>query len=125
MILIDSCGWIEYFVEGPLAEGYAKYVEQANEETTVTPSIVVYEVYKKIKNARSEQNALEAYAQLARTRIIDLTPKLSVEAAEVSLSTNLPMADSIILATARAYNAQVITSDQHLKNLKEVKFINK
>ena len=125
MILIDSYGWIEYFTDGPLAETYATFVERANAENTITPTIVVYEVYKKIKSTKGEQNALEAYAQISRTKIIELTNSLSLEAADITLTTNLGMADSIIIATAKAYKAQVITSDEHLKNTKEVKFISK
>ncbi len=123
MILIDSCGWIEYFTEGPLANAYAKYIEEANEENSITPTIVIYEVYKKLKNKKGEQNALEAYAQITRTKIIELTAKLSLEAAEISQSTGLGMADSIVLATARSHIAQIVTSDLHLKDIKETKFI--
>ena len=124
MILIDSYGWIEYFTEGPLATAYAKYIEDANEENNITPTIVVYEVYRKL-NKKGEQNALEAYAQITRTKIIELTAKLSLEAAEISQSTSLGMADSIVLATARSCNAQIVTSVLHLKDMKETKFINK
>ena len=108
-----------------LASAYAKYIEAANEENSITPTIVIYEVYKKLKNTKGEQNALEAYAQITRTKIIELTAKLSLEAAEISQSTSLGMADSIVLATARSCNAQIITSDLHLKDIKETKFINK
>ena len=125
MILIDSYGWIEYFAEGPLADNYATFIEKANDENTITPTIVVYEVYKKIKSTKGEQKALEAYAQISRTKIVELTSPLSLEAADISLTTNLGMADSIIIATAKAYNAQIITSDEHLKNIKGIKFLSK
>jgi len=125
LILIDSYGWIEYFAEGPLADTYATFIERANAENTITPTIVVYEVYKKIKSTKDEQNALEAYAQISRTKIVELTSPLSLEAADISLTTNLGMADSIIIATAKAYKAQILTSDEHLKNIKGVKFISK
>lgn len=125
MILIDSYGWIEYFAEGPLAENYAAYIEKADAENTITPTVIVYEVYKKIRITRDEQKALEAYAQIAQTKIIELTGPLSLEAADISLAANLGMADSIIVATARAYDAEIITSDEHLKSMKGVKFVKK
>ena len=62
MILLDSYGWIEYFTEGPLTGKYAKYIEEVSEENTVIPTIIVYEVYKKIKGEISEEKSLEAYA---------------------------------------------------------------
>lgn len=123
MILIDSYGWLEYFLDGPLAEKYAKYVENANEDNYVTPTIVVYEVYKRIRSIQGEQSGLEAYSQITRTKVVELTSQIALEAAEISLSTNLGMADSLIVATAKAYNAQIVTSDKHLKDLKETKFI--
>jgi len=125
LILIDSYGWIEYFAGGPLAEEYARYLEKADAENTITPTIIVYEVYKKIKTTRDEQKALEAYAQISQTKIIELTGPLSLEAADISLAANLGMADSIILATAKAYNAEIVTSDEHLKSMNGVKFIKK
>ena len=125
MILIDSYGWIEYFGDGPLADSYAPFTENSNAENTVTPTIVVYEVYRKIKNTKGEQKALEAYAQMSQTKIIELNSVLSLEAADIGLTTGLGMADSIIVATAKAYNAEIITSDKHLKDIKRVKFISK
>ena len=125
MILIDSYGWIEYFAEGPLADNYAAFIEKADEKQTVTPSIILYEVYKKIKSAKGEEKALEAIAQMSRTKIVDLTSSLCLKAADVSISLNLGMADAIIVATANEFEAQIITSDQHLKNIKGVKFVNK
>ena len=106
-----------------LAGKYAKYIEEANEENYVTPTIVIYEVYKRIRSIQGEQSALEASAQINRTKIIELTSQIAIEAAEISLHQNLGMADSLIVATARALNAQIVTSDRHLKDFKEAKFI--
>jgi len=125
LILIDSYGWIEYFGEGPLADSYATFIEKADEKGTVTPTVVIYEVYRKVKSVRGEEKALEAYAQMSRTKIVDLTSSLCLEAADISMNLNLGMADSIIVATAKAYNAQIITSDEHLKKVDKVKYINK
>jgi len=125
LILIDSYGWIEYFADGPLADKYATFIEEADTQNTVTPIIVIYEVYKRIKSVKGEQKALEAYAQMSRTKIVELTSSISLKAADISITLDLGMADSIVVATARAYNAEVVTSNEHLKSLEEVKFINK
>ena len=125
MILIDSYGWIEYFGEGPLADSYAVFIEKADEKGTVTPTIVIYEVYKRIKSVKGEEKALEAYAQMSRTRIVDLTSSLCMKAADISTNLNLGMADAIIVATANAWDADIVTSDQHLKRVNRVKFIGK
>jgi predicted nucleic acid-binding protein len=125
LILIDSYGWIEYFGEGPLADSYAVFIEKADEKGTVTPTIVIYEVYKRIKSVKGEEKALEAYAQMSRTRIVDLTSSLCMKAADISANLNLGMADAIIVATANAWDADIVTSDQHLKRVNRVKFIGK
>lgn len=123
MILIDSYGWIEYFSDGPLADSYAPFVEEASSENTVTPTVVVYEVYKRIKVAKGEERALEACAQIFRTRIVELTDSIAIAAADISLSMGLGMADSIVLATGRAYGAEVVTSDEHLRGVNGVRFL--
>jgi len=123
MILIDSYGWLEYFLEGPLADKYASYIESASEDNSIVPAFVIYEVYKRIRSIQGEQSALEAYAQISRTKIVELTSQIALEAAEISLSSNLGMANSMIVATARAFKAQILTSDKHLKDFKDVKFI--
>ncbi|MGD0424556.1 MAG: type II toxin-antitoxin system VapC family toxin [Candidatus Bathyarchaeia archaeon] len=123
MNLIDSYGWIEYFTDGPLADKYAPYVLNANEKNTVTPSIVVYEVYKRLKKEKGEEVALEAYAQIMRTQVIPLDEESAVRAADISLTHDLAMADAIVYSTAKTYSAQLVTSDSHLKNLKGTRFI--
>jgi len=121
--VIDSYGWIEYFANGPLAKKYATSIEGANANDTVTPTVVVYEVYKRLKKEKGEQVALEAYAQITRTRIVTLDEQSALKAADMSLERGLAMADSIVYSTARAYSAQLITSDKDLKELPGVQYI--
>jgi len=125
LILIDSYGWIEYFSEGAFAASYAPYIEKANEENYITPTIVVYEVYRKMKSLLGEKKALEAFSEMSRTRIVELTSAISLRAADISLTSKTGTADAIILATARECNAEIVTSDKHLKDFERVKFINK
>ena len=123
-VLIDSSGWIEYFREGPLIEKYAPYILKADPKTHITPSIVLYEVYKKIKKEQDEERALEAYGYiLAYTKTVPLTEDIAIEAADVSLGEGLSMADAIIRATANKFNAKVVTGDRHFKGLTDVVYI--
>ena len=123
MKLIDSYGWIEYFADGPLAERYAPYVLNANEKNMVTPSIVMYEVYKRLKKEKGEEVALEAYAQIMRTQVIPLDQDSALRAADISLGHGLAMADAIVYSTAKTYSAELVTSDPHLKGLEETRFV--
>jgi predicted nucleic acid-binding protein len=121
--LIDSYGWIEYFSNGPLAKKYAAYIEDVNENNAVTPTVVVYEVYKRLKKEKGEQVALEAYAQMTRSKLVPLDESTALGAADASLRTGLAMADAIVYTTARTYSAELITSDKDLKGLEGVRFI--
>jgi predicted nucleic acid-binding protein len=123
-VLVDSWGWIEYFSDGPLADEYAKYVEKSNQKEFYTPTIVLYEVYKKIKRDVSEERALRAYAYIITyTSVLALTGKIAVEAAEISLKDNLHMADAIVKATADFVEAKIVTSDEHFEGLGDVELI--
>jgi predicted nucleic acid-binding protein len=123
LILIDSYGWIEYLAGGKLAPRYEKYVERSSEENTVTPTIIVYEVYRKVRREKGEEMALEVYGQLARTKIVPLSEELAISAADMSIKLRLGMADSIIYATAKSEEARLVTSDEHFRGLEGVEFI--
>jgi predicted nucleic acid-binding protein len=121
--LIDSYGWIEYFGDGPLADKYAPYIEGANTSNTLTPTIIVFEVYKRLKKERGQQVALEAYAQMTRTSILPLDEGGALSAADIGLKKDLAMAGAIIYSAAKTHKAELITSDHHLKDLESVTFI--
>ncbi len=121
MILVDSFGWIEFFTDGPLADKYYKYLK--DESRVITPTIVLYEVYKKIKHERSEEEALIAVAQLNKTKVLPLNESIALFAADLSLKHALPMADAVVYATACLENADVVTSDSHFEGLSGVVFL--
>jgi len=121
--VVDSVGWIEYFVDGPLAERYAHYIEDT--KGLATPSIVVYEVFKKILRDSGERSAVEAIAIMQKTTVVPLTSELAINAAELSIVHKLPMADAIVYATAQSVEATVVTGDQHFQGLPGVEFVGK
>ena len=123
-VLIDSYGWIEYFTGGPLASKYAKYIETANSSDYISPSIVIFEVYKRIKMIKGETAALKAIPYIIEhTKIIPIDKKEALNSAEASIRLKLAMADSIIKSIADENNATVVTSDKHFKNMENVIFI--
>ena len=121
MIVVDSVGWIEYFIDGPLADRYAHYIEDP--DGLAMPSIVVYEVFKKILRDSGEHSAVEAIANMQKTAVVPLTSELAIRAADLSLTHKLPMADAIVYATAQSLDATVVTGDQHFKVLPGVEFV--
>lgn len=120
-VVVDSWGWIEYFTDGPLAIKYAPYLGRLQD--VITPVIVVYEVYKKIRHERGEEVAKRNVAQLNKTEIVPITDSLALTAADLSLSHGLPMADALILATARQRKVKLVTSDPHFEGLEGVVFL--
>ncbi|HEX9161612.1 MAG TPA: type II toxin-antitoxin system VapC family toxin [Thermoanaerobaculia bacterium] len=106
---MDSSGWLEFFGDGPFAEEYAARLKQPQQVLTAT--VALYEVYKWIKRERTEEEALAAVATMQKTRIAPLTDEIALAAADLSLANRLAMADAIMLATARANNAELWTSD--------------
>jgi toxin FitB len=91
----------------------------------LTPTIAVYEVYKVLKRDASEEDALQAVAQMLRTNVVPLSPTLALEAADSSLEHSLAMADAIIYATARSHGAELVTTDSDLADLPGVTFLDK
>lgn len=121
LFLIDSCGWLEYFTDGKLADAYYSYLKRPAQ--IITASIIIYEVYKKIKRERGEEAALLAIAQIKETQIIPLNESIALLAGDLSLEYKIPMADALIYATAKSATATVVTSDTHFKNLPGVVYL--
>lgn len=123
MILVDSCGWLEYLADGPLAGEFAPYFEKPAE--IVTPAIVVYEVAKKIWKEQGREKALLVAAQMQQTLLVPFDGHIALKAAEISIRWKLPAADAVVYATASILGCQVVTSDSHFKGLPGVIFIPK
>ena len=115
MLLVDSSGWLEFFTNGPLAGTYAQYLKHPND--ILTPTIVLYEVYKLIKRQRTEEAALTAAAQMGKTQLVSLNDTIALTAADASLTYQLAMADAIVYATALIHKAKLVTSDADLASL--------
>jgi len=123
MNVVDSCGWLEYFADGPNADFFAPAVENISE--LLIPSISVYEVFKRVLQQRGEGDALQAIAALTQGRVVELDTALALGAAKISVELRLPMADSVMLATARAHNATLWTQDADFENIEGVQYVRK
>jgi predicted nucleic acid-binding protein len=121
--LVDSSGWLEYFVDGPGADSFAPAIEDL--ESLLVPTICLVEVAKIIRRERGEPEAFEAAAQMELGRVVDLNASLARSAAGLGILHRLPLADSIILATAQAHGATVWTQDADFEHLPGVKYFPK
>ena len=123
MISIDSYGWIERFTNGPKAPKYNQIIESTEPKNIVTSIVVLYEVYKKIKKLKGEEEALLSIAALSQTMIVPIDQTIVLEAADYSLENNLHFSDALVYATARHWKVMLYTSDSNLGALKSVCFI--
>jgi toxin FitB len=123
VIVLDSSGWLEYFGEGPHAEEFATRLRQP--ARILTPTVAIYEVYKWIKRERSEDDALYAAATMRKTQVVPLTDEIALTAADLSLAHKLPMADAIMLATARCHEAELLTTDSDFEGIPGVTIFSK
>ncbi len=120
MNVVDSSGWLEYFADGRNARFFAPAIEAL--EKLVVPTVSILEVSKRILQQRGESEALQAAAHMQQGQVVALDITLALSAAKLSLELRLPIADSIILATARAYGALVWTQDADFKEIDGVRY---
>ena len=123
MNVVDSSGWLEYFADGPNANHFAAPL--GNVAELLVPSITLYEVFKVVCRQRGEDAALQAAAMMQQGRVIELTSSIALLAAKLSLDVKIPMADSIILATAQTHDAVLWTQDDDFKELPGVRYFPK
>jgi len=120
---VDSSGWLEYFADGPNAAFFAPASEAPR--NLLVPTLSLYEVFKRVLQQRGTEPALQSAALMQQGRIVELTAELAVSAATVTIERRLPMADSIILATARTHGATLWTQDADFRGIEGVKFVAK
>jgi predicted nucleic acid-binding protein len=121
MNVVDSSGWLEYVAGGPNAGFFARAIETTRD--LIVPTISVYEVFKRIDQQRGEGPALQVVALMHQGRVVELSSALALHAARVSVDLRLPMADSVVLATARAFDATLWTQDADFDGVAGVKYV--
>jgi len=123
MNVVDSSAWLSYFSGDANAEAFSNPIE--NIDKLVVPSITITEVFKCILRQRGEDMALEAIAHMEQGKVISLDSVLAIDAAQYGVELKLPLADSIIYATAQKFSAVIWTQDKDFKLLKGVKYFSK
>ena len=123
MNIVDSSAWLAYFADEPNAKHFISPLKDT--DSLVVPTITLYEVFKVVLRESSENEALQATAAMQKGTVVDLTVPLAIAASKLSLEKGLPMADSIILTTAKAYDAILWTQDSDFRNMAGVKYFPK
>ena len=123
MNLVDSSAWLAYFGGEPSAEYFADAIEKT--DRLVVPSVCLYEVFRRILSQRDENDALQAIALMQQGNIVELSERIALNAAQISVTKKLAMADSIIFATAQASDAVLWTQDSDFQGLENVNYFPK
>lgn len=123
MILVDTCGWIEWLTEGTLAERFAPYLKDPAE--LLVPTTVQYELYKWVKRESDETTALDIIALTEDSLIAPMDTEIALMAADLSLTQRLAFADAVIYACAKKYQTDLVTADDHFEGLPRVIYFSK
>jgi toxin FitB len=121
--VVDSSGWLEYLADGPNADFFASPIIATRE--LVVPTLSVYEVFKRVLQQRGENDALQAVALMQQGLVVELSATLALSAARISLNDKIPMADSLILATARAFGATLSSQDSDFEKITGTRYVAK
>lgn len=123
MILVDTCGWIEWLTDGALAQRFEPFMQDPAE--LLLPTTVQYELYKWVKREVDEHTALDIIALAEGSLVVPLTTDIALVAADLSLQHKLAFADAIIYASARRHGVELATSDDHFQGLPSVLYFPK
>jgi predicted nucleic acid-binding protein len=123
MNIVDSSGWLAYFADEFNAKHFLIPLKDTG--SLVVPTVTIYEVFKVVLRESSENEALKAIVAMQKGTVVDLTPSLAIAASKISLKHNLPMADSVILATAKDFDATLWTQDSDFKGIQGVRYFPK
>ena len=123
MNIVDSSGWLAYFADEPNAKHFINPLKDT--PALIVPTVTIYEVFKVVLRESGENKALEAVAAMQKGTIVDLSARLAITASKLSLKYGFPMADSIILATAKVFDAVIWTQDSDFKNIPGVRYFPK
>lgn len=123
MNVVDSSAWLEYLADGPRADDFERAITQTEE--LLVPTICLYEVFKRVLQQRDQHSALRAVALMQQGRLVELDADIALRAAQQSITHKLPMADAVILATARVFEAVLWTQDADFRNIEGVQYFPK
>lgn len=123
MILVDTCGWIEWLTDGTLANSFAPHIRDP--ASLLVPTLVQFELYKWVKREADENTALETIALADGSLVVPLSTEIALMAADLALVHKLSLADAIIYASARKHDVDLVTADAHFEGLPGVIFLSK
>jgi predicted nucleic acid-binding protein len=123
MNVMDSSCWLEFIEDSSIGGEVAPII--ADIEHLLVPTVVLYEVFRKLSAMKGTVYADRFIQGMLCARVVPLDASLSISAANISRQHQLAMADSIIYATVTQYNAVLWTTDKHFIGLPNVRYFDK
>ncbi len=120
MVIVDTCGWIEWLTDGQLAEVYAPFL--ADSGNVIVPTLVQFELYRWCLREKNEAIALDVIGLTETCQVRPLDTRIALSAADLCAQYKLAMADAVVYASALAANAELLTSDAHFTALPGVHY---
>lgn len=121
--VVDSSAWLEYFADGASSSHFAPAIEAVG--SLLVPTICLLEVFKIVLRERDEHDALQATALMQQGRTVELNAAIALAAAQLGVTRKLPLADSVVYATAQSFGAVVWTQDEDFDGLPDVRYFPK
>ena len=118
-VVLDSSCWLEFLMDTPRAALFADVLDDA--DSLLVPVITVYEVIKKIVRELGDDIASSSLVLMQRSPIVNVDLALATQA----MRNGLPLADSLIYATAQMHGATLWTQDQHFEGMPGVRYFQK
>lgn len=123
MNIVDSSGWLEYFAGTKNARHFARAIEDTDH--LLVPSIIIYEIFRKLLQAKDEHTALTIIGHMRLGKVVDADLEVVLLAAKLGVTHKIPFADSIILATSRIHSATIFTQDDDFASIEGVRYFAK
>lgn len=121
--VIDTCAWIEWISDGKLASKFADFFQDYSQ--IIVPTLIQFELYRWVEREKNEEAALSVIGVTEQAKVIELSTRIALSAAELAKQHSLAMADAIIYATALTHDSILVTSDKHFKGLESVNYFDK
>jgi toxin FitB len=123
MNVVDSSGWIEYFLDSPRADLFAAAIE--NVTKLLVPVVSIFEVHKVLSRKLPAGAVLSCLDVMRQGRVLDLTDRRAVAAADIAGKHKLAMADAVIYSMTREFDGKLWTQDVDYNGLAGVRYFEK
>jgi predicted nucleic acid-binding protein len=121
--VVDSSGWIEFLVDGPNADAFESQLE--SDDGLAVPTIILTEVGRWLLSHQRRAEVDATIALMQRGRLVPLDFRIARSAADLGVRHRLPLADSIIYATARSLDVELWSQDKDFDGLPGVRYVPK